>query len=314
MTAGGKPPQFPDRIPDGVRQVARRAESLRAKLGHRCNRVLRFAGPRRLVAYFRTGTCFREDHADHSVDGHLPAIPDVVYPGHTACPRREHTGRHHVAHVHEIPCLLAVTLDRDRLPCQRLPDEVRHHGIRARGVLPRAEHVEKSQGNDLGLARLREQRPVGLAVELRDRVGAARLGQHRFELRDRRVQAVHRRRAGEAYFLRARRRGFLQDVQIAGDVVGHALLEPFHPIRRVEHRREVEHPVHSLHRRADRLAIDDRAFDHLRVEPGEVGAVTGAQVVEDANVRLALKMFDEMAADEAAAAGHEDSHARRFAG
>ena len=44
------------------------------------------------------------------------------------------------------------------------------------------------------------------------------------------------------------------------------------------------------------------------LEAGEIVLEAGAQVVQHAHLRLALEMFDDMAPDEASAAGDQNSH------
>ena len=273
------------------------------------------AGPRRFVADLRTRGRLREDRAHDLVDRRLPPIPDIVYPRERRRHRREHQRRHHVAHVDEIARLLAVAVDRDRFARQRLAQKDRDRRVRAPGLLTRTERVENPQRHDPHRAFRREHRAVVFAVELGDGVGRARLGRHRFELREGRVVAVNLRGAAETDPLHARRRRFFQDVEIAGDVGRHAFERTLHGFRAADHRGEVEHPIHPLHRRAHGLAVEDRAFEEIDVEVGQILAAAGAQVVQHADRSSSLEVLDEVAADEPRPTGHEDAlHARRSAG
>jgi hypothetical protein len=48
------------------------------------------------------------------------------------------------------------------------------------------------------------------------------------------------------------------------------------------------------------------------LEAGKIALEAGTQIVQHAHFRLALKMFDEVAADKARAAGDQDSHSKIF--
>ena len=79
----------------------------------------------------------------------------------------------------------------------------------------------------------------------------------------------------------------------------------------------MEDELDAPHRGVDALVRAEITFHHLDVPPErrEVGAASGGEVVEDADVVAALEQrLDEVRADEACAAGDEDlRHAARSA-
>ena len=71
---------------------------------------------------------------------------------------------------------------------------------------------------------------------------------------------------------------------------------------------KVENVVHTLHRGPDRLAVGDAGLDERVIEAIQVFAVARPQVVEHDDFRLALVMFDDMAANESGPAGYKYLH------
>ena len=70
----------------------------------------------------------------------------------------------------------------------------------------------------------------------------------------------------------------------------------------------MENIIHTVHGLTHRRAIQDGSLDELVLESGKVALEAGAQVVQDPHLGLALKVFNDMAADEAGAAGDENFH------
>ena len=91
-----------------------------------------------------------------------------------------------VVHVEPVAARVAVTVDRQRFPGQRLGDEARHDLLR---VLPRAVVVERADDHD--------RQPVRDEVRVRQPV-AARLGRRVRRSRVQRVLLVHGRALGRA--------------------------------------------------------------------------------------------------------------------
>ena len=223
--------------------------------------------------------------------------------------RHEYVRRDDVLHVDEVAGLLAVAEDGQRLVRDRLRGEDRHRRrIGALRVLARPEHVEVAQARRFQLAGVVEHLAVIFAVELGDRVGALRLGKHRLHFRHDRVVAVDRRRGGKAELLHARPGRFLQHDQHAGIVDVDALDDLGHRFWHTDHRGEVEHVIHVLHRLGDGQPVADVALDEFDVEAVKVLFEAGTQAVQNPDLRLPLKILRNMAADEAGAAGDEYAH------
>ena len=71
----------------------------------------------------------------------------------------------------------------------------------------------------------------------------------------------------------------------------------------------MKHIVHAPHGFLHQFLIGDGALNERAVEPVEVVAIAGAEVVEHADfLRDALVMLDDVGTDEAGAAGDEDFH------
>ncbi len=70
----------------------------------------------------------------------------------------------------------------------------------------------------------------------------------------------------------------------------------------------MENIIHALHRPAHGLAVQNRSLNEFVLEAGEIVLEAGTQIVQHAHLGLALEMFDDVAADEAGAAGDQNFH------
>ena len=70
----------------------------------------------------------------------------------------------------------------------------------------------------------------------------------------------------------------------------------------------MKNEVRSSHGAPDGGAVEDGAFDKFMLEAGQIVFEAGTQVVQHTHLGPALKMFDDVAADEARAAGDEHGH------
>ena len=70
----------------------------------------------------------------------------------------------------------------------------------------------------------------------------------------------------------------------------------------------MENVIHALHRLADNFAVADIALDELYIKTVKVFEITGSQTVKNADFRFALKILNQMTADESGSAGNENTH------
>ncbi len=70
--------------------------------------------------------------------------------------------------------------------------------------------------------------------------------------------------------------------------------------------------VHALHRAAHGGAVENGSLDELVLQARQVVPEAGAQIVQHAHLGPALKMFDDVAADESGAAGDQNFHSNGF--
>jgi len=64
--------------------------------------------------------------------------------------------------------------------------------------------------------------------------------------------------------------------------------------------KDVIHPLHGL---AHQLTVEDRAFDELMLQAGQIMPEAGAQVVQHADFGQPLKMLGDVTPDKTGAAG-----------
>src|SRR5581483_3549268 len=208
-----------------------------------------------------------------------------------------------------------VAVDLDRLAGRDPRHEERHHRrvLRER-ALPRPEDVEVAQHHRLErVVDAAEADAVALGGELRDPVGGDRVG--RLVLAGRQVpaRAVDGGGGGEddaADALVPRRE---QDVERALHVDGARGERVLDGARHGAERAEVVDDLDAAHRVVDALVAAQLALDDLYVEPLEVRAVAGREVVEHAHLVAALEQgAHEVRAEEAGPAG--DEHPLRHQG
>src|SRR5215471_5546259 len=72
----------------------------------------------------------------------------------------------------------------------------------------------------------------------------------------------------------------------------------------------MKYKIDSIQRTANALTIEDGSVDEFCFEAFEIVPEARAQVIEHAHVGAALKMFDDVTANEPGAAGNQDSHSR----
>ena len=78
-----------------------------------------------------------------------------------------------------------------------------------------------------------------------------------------------------------------------------------------DHRGEMEHVIHAIHRAANGFAVENRSFNELMLEAGQIMLKAGAQIIEHAHIGFALEMFNDMTANKTGAACDQDFHADR---
>ena len=252
----------------------------------------------------------RDDAARQLEHGDRLAIADVEDPREAARRRGKDVRRRDVLHENEIARLPAVSEDRQRLAGECLADEDRHRRrVGAVRILARAKDVEEAQRDGLDPPGLGELAAVKFAVEFRDRIRAARLGQHAFVLRHGGIVPVNRGGRAEAELAHAGGRGFLQHVEQTDDVQGHALVRPRNRFGHAHQRRQMKDTVNAANRRPHRVAIENRPLDEARPRAGEIFTSPGAEIVEHAHLGPAAQLCGEVTADETRAAGDENFHA-----
>ena len=171
------------------------------------------------------------------------------------------------------------------------------------------EDVEVAERDRLEAVDAVEADAVALRGELRHRVGRDRVGLLRLGARQGPGVAVDRRRRGvddAAHVLVARRE---QDVQRPLDRDRARRQRILHRARHRRQRALVEDELDAANRVVDALVAAQLPLDDLDVvlQPGEVRAVAGGEVVEHANGVAALEeRANEVRADEAGSAGDED--------
>ncbi len=150
---------------------------------------------------------------------------------------------------------------------------------------------------------------VVFAIELGNRVWAFRLGEHGFDFRNDGVVSVNGGRTRMYEFPHAVLGGGFQDVEQSRDVDAGAFDGIRHGFRSGNHRREMKYGIDARHKGIDQSAIGDAAIDEGVIESSEVMEIAGAQVIKNHDFRgKALEVLDEVGADEAGAAGDEESH------
>ena len=216
-----------------------------------------------------------------------------------------------VADVREVARLLAVAVDGDGLPGGDRADELGDDGrvLRVR-VLAGAEDVEVAERHRLERVDAAEADAVALGGELRDAVRRDRIGVrglHARELARVAVDRGGRREDDAADALVARRQ---QDVQRPLDVDGARRQRVLDGAGDGRKRAEVEDELDAAGRVVHALVAPQLALDDLDVvEPDEVAAVAGREVVEHAHLVAALEQAaDEIGADEAGAPGDQNLH------
>ncbi len=214
-----------------------------------------------------------------------------------------------VLDVDEAAALAAVAGDRQRLAFQRQVGEL---GDDAGGAGARPVGDAEAQHRRLQLEQLGVAGAVGLAGELGRGVEVARRRDRRV-LVDRLLGAVAVDPGGRAVDDAADLgpAGRLEHVERAArvDLLGeHRVGEH---VGDVGDRGEVDDGVAVAHRQVEVGGVGDAAGEGLDLERGVVGR--GAEVEDPRRVAVAHQPVDHMRADEAAAAGYQDSHASSFA-
>ena len=86
------------------------------------------------------------------------------------------------------------------------------------------------------------------------------------------------------------------------------LLHLEHGFGDADHCGKMKDVIRVLHGARDGFAVADVTADEFHVESVQILLVSGAEVVEDADFRLALEGFRDMAADESGASCDQNSH------
>ena len=265
-----------------------------------------------LVLDRRTGAGEPDDFLGERLHGHRVPITDVVRPGDGGGRGGEGEGADDILHVDEIARLLPVAEDADRFAAHGLLDEDRDGGgVGGLRVLAGTEDIEETERGGRQAVFASEQLEVVLPVQFRHRVRRLRFGEHRLDLRDRRVVAIDGGGGSQDDLADLRGGGGFEHVEGAGGVQLDALARPEHGFRDRDHGGQVEHLVDPAQGLVELGTVEDRAFDQAVLKADEVAAMTAAEVVEDDDLGAALEMLDDVGADEAGAAGDEDAHGQR---
>ena len=70
----------------------------------------------------------------------------------------------------------------------------------------------------------------------------------------------------------------------------------------------MEHIIHPLHGPPETVAVENGTLDEFARQPVQIALAAGSQIVQHPHPGPPLKMFHQMAADEAGAAGDQDVH------
>ena len=249
------------------------------------------------------------------VDGHGRSCRDVDdLAAHRRRVRRANGRIDHVGDVREVARLLAVAVDRHRTTLGDVRDEQRdHRRVLRKRALARAEDVEVTKDDALeALVDAREADAVALGGEFRDAVRRQRIGWRRLGHRQLAAGAVDRGARGVHDASHSFVAGREQHVERALDVDGARRQRILHRPRDRPEGAQVEHDLDAAYGVVHAFVAAELSLDDLHVEPFEIVAIAGREVVEHAHVVAAIEQrADEVRADETAAAGDEDAcHAR----
>ena len=215
-----------------------------------------------------------------------------------------------ILHVDKIPGLLAIAEDRDPLPSEGAPDENGDGGgVGAVRILAWAEDVEEAEGAGVEDAGAAVEIEIVFPVQLGDRVRGFGFREHTLGFGDGRVVAVNRRRGGVDDFFHAVTGGGIQDIQQALDVDIDGFQRALHRLGDADKSGKIENAIHPGDGVLHHLWIGDRSVDESVIEAIEIFPVSGAQVVQHADLSgLALEVLDKVGAYEARAAGDKNFH------
>ena len=234
--------------------------------------------------------------------------------------RSGHERVHHVGDKGEIARLRTVADDRQRLVVQLLREEDTEHGaVGARRARARAVHVEQPQRHNRHFVDVGPVQRVVLADVLRECVRILRLNRRGFGRRQDVGDAVAGAGGGIEESLHAGAARRFEDGDRAfdvGTVINERLLDGRHDVGQ---RGDVEHPLHAVEERrnAPRVADVDFLNREVRVrrEMREVLQAAAAEIVEHGDATaVGEEPLDQMAADEAGAAGNENRARARCVG
>lgn len=265
------------------------------------------------------------DQGGEIEDGRLGAGGQVVDPARRTLERARHQAAGHVLDEDEVAAGIAAVVERQGLAVQRTPDEGRCDIApdRVHRPPPLAGPKDLARPVDVGEARLDDRQAAALEVvvavqladDLGDRVGAVMVERDRLLLGGRRRRVV----------------GLLGD-GTGGRGIDHLLQvgDPAQPVEQLERgqrvvlvvgervgdrglvavkARQVKGVVQVLGQPGENTLVGDRAEDETDPRVGrDVGDVRRQQVVDDDDLarRLFEDLVDEVAADEAGAADHQD--------
>lgn len=267
------------------------------------------AGPNGFVAHPGGGSGQLQDLGHQFRDGDGFAVSGVEDPLHPLGLGGVGERPDDVLHEDEVAGLSAVPVDGDRLPVARAVEEDRDGGgVGAAGILTRAEDIEETEARRGEPSLAGVESAVVFAVELGDGVGTAGIGRHGLDLGLDRVLSVDGGGAGEAEFPHTVPAGGLQDVEQAVDIQIDGLTRHGHRLRDTHHGGEVEDIVRACHEFVEQGAVEDRSLHEAALQPVQIPAMAGAQVVQDHDLGAFLIVLHDMASDEAASAGDEDLH------
>ena len=243
-------------------------------------------------------------------DVSLPLPTFSTAPSSSGRVEHPHPRLHDVVDEDEVPRLLPVAVDRDRLVAQDVPDEDREDAlVRVADALPRPVHVEHAQRRhgDIDVRPGPGHVHVALGRVLRDAVVGDRYARDILGRRNELGLAVGRHRARVDETRHAGLDASAQHVHGSDDVRPqvHLGLGEREPDARLPG--DVEHGVEV---RAREELVDDDSIGHIPVDEGRgrrnALADAGGQVVEDGDVEsLAEQAIGQVRADEPGAAGHE---------
>src|SRR5207249_1765309 len=210
-----------------------------------------------------------------------------------------------ILYINEVSRLPAVAENRNRLVSDCfLNKSWNDRRVLTSRFLVGTKNVEIAKGNSGQLPFIREGTAMLFPFVLACGVRTFRIERHAFDFWNGWIVTVNCSRAAEDQLFHSRPRRLFQNNRRPASIDLGAFIRFLHRFLHAHHSREMKDEVHAFHSFSHEITIENRSDDELTFQAGQIALLTGAHVIEDANLCSILEVFGDMPTNEAGTSGN----------